>query len=413
MDPFLQSLESDLAQAESGLLSSAIHGQGPEVWKVLTAEDFTDGPARAVAGALRALHDKGVSYPNAAEIAALAASMARRVDTAYVASLIEGLPNSSFWMRQRREVLTKRDALRAIIRAKVDVESGTDLWATLRDLGENLQGLRPPDPDETPWWEFDDILAFDDTEHRAVIPGALGEGERVVITGMEGYGKSTLVYQLCLGAAWGVNPLNPAEDIEPKRVFMLDVENWHETQVKQLAQTVSTPLRLKRKGFTPQFALSKIRQIDLLNPESRSMLLAAVEKYKPDLLFMGSGYKLVDVDEHQKMALAIQRTADTARSMTGTSVIIETHAGHGFQNDRNGWRPDGSSYWMRWPEFGFGLAPINGDGIRPVKLVRWRGDRRSNSSWPAGFAPGGILPWTALPKDEWEARYEQGGRNER
>lgn len=404
----LNEIELALVAAEDSLLGCCINGTGAQVWAALTPEDFTEGQRRTLALALHRLHRDGYTAPDVAQVASAVAGVSRGVDAAYLGRLA-GLMNPfpAYWLGERQELLAKRAALRMLMRAQADIESGTDLWTVLDDMGDSMSKVKPPDDaNVVPWWTYDDVLSFDDAAHRSVIPSLLDEGERVVITGAEGHGKSTLIYQLCLSAAWGVHPFDTSQRFEPKRVFMLDVENWHETQVKRQYRTVSTPLRLIDKTVEPQIALSKIRQIDLLRSDNRSSLMWAVERFKPDLLFMGSGYKLVDMDDFQKMALSIQRTADAARDAVGTSVIIETHAGHGFQNSRNGWRPDGSSYWMRWPEFGIGLEPVDASkGIGPLKVIKWRGDRRTDNGWPAGFTPGGSLPWTGIKADEWEARF--------
>lgn len=86
------------------------------------------------------------------------------------------------------------------------------------------------------------------------------------------------------------------------------------------------------------------------------------------------------------------RVVDQCRAISGCAVLTEAHAGHGEQGNRNGWRPSGSSLWLRWPDIGIGMSPVSReDGI--MEIVRWRGDRQANS-WPEQIRRGGLLPWT-------------------
>ena len=70
------------------------------------------------------------------------------------------------------------------------------------------------------------MTPFPDWHPHGVIPAMLRTNERLVITGPEGYGKSVLIGQLCLGASMGLNTLSLGIDThEPRRVLLLDVEN--------------------------------------------------------------------------------------------------------------------------------------------------------------------------------------------
>ena len=69
-----------------------------------------------------------------------------------------------------------------------------------------------------------------------VVPGLMRHGSRCVMTGGEGYGKSTLIYQLAMGAAYGVSPLSDGVEFEPRRVYVLDepTTGLHLADVEQL-----------------------------------------------------------------------------------------------------------------------------------------------------------------------------------
>ena len=115
-------------------------------------------------------------------------------------------------------------------------------------------------------------------------------------------------------------------------------------------------------------------------------------------------------EKHEQSFNAISRTVDRIRAETGAAVLLEAHTGHGFNNDRSkgsGMRPDGSSRWMRWPEYGMGMVPMGKRMSGVVELVPFRGARDASVQWPAGLKRDGVLPWTPIMKDEWEARYAE------
>ena len=57
-----------------------------------------------------------------------------------------------------------------------------------------------------------------------IIPGILERQERVIFTGGEGAGKTTLVRQMAILSAAGINPFT-FEDMPPVRVLVIDAEN--------------------------------------------------------------------------------------------------------------------------------------------------------------------------------------------
>lgn len=391
---------SEYSDAQRMVLSAAFHN-GPAMWD-LVAPEALDDPWRMVGFAIRALHERRQPV----NISTLISECLTR---GYDAAIPRWMMGPVAIDSAHQSYVTSRGAAQIqehILRAKQHLESGVDAWRVVDDLEANLHAIqRPVTEQATPWWTWDEMLSFRETEQPWVIPNLLAEGERLVVTGGEGYGKSTLIYQMILGAAYGVSPIDLGTRFEPKKVMILDVENWHETQVSEQARTMRAAYSRIDRTVEPRVVLLKPRTIDLLQPGERRSLLDAVDSFQPDLLFMGSGYKLVDAnDDWRVMATTIQRTADEARARSKCAVVIETHAGHGFKGDRNGWRPDGSSYWLRWPEFGIGLAPQQNVTRRIVEMVRWRGDRVTNRLWPAAWIGGGALPWTALAADEYEAR---------
>lgn len=396
---------STYTDAQRMVLSAGFHGGGT-MWDLVPPETLDD-PWRMIGFALRALSERGEPV----NVGTLTSECLTRGYSADIHRWMMGPVAVDIAHQAYVEARGAAEIQEHILRAKQFLESGVDAWRVVDDLESNLHAIeRPAREDVAQWWTWREVLDMRDEEHPWVLPHLLAQGERLVITGAEGYGKSTLIYQLIVGAAFGVSPISVTDErFEPKRVMVLDVENWHETQVSEQVRTMRAAYGRLDREFEPEFVLLKPRTIDLLNPGERRGLLDAVDSFQPDLLFMGSGYKLVNAnDDWRVMATTIQRVADEARARSKCAVVIETHAGHGFKGDRNGWRPDGSSYWLRWPEFGIGLAPRTDVDRRIVELVKWRGDRVVGRQWPAAFVGGGALPWTGISLDEYEARWPKG-----
>lgn len=121
---------------------------------------------------------------------------------------------------------------------------------------------------------------------------------------------------------------------------------------------------------------------------------ALIDKYKPDLLYLGPLYKLVPKALNSDDAAAPMILALGSFRERGLYLLMEAHAGHtkSLGGDRD-LRPRGASALLGWPEFGFGLRPIEGDDTL-VSVVKWRGDREQRE-WPPHLRRGaeGELPW--------------------
>ena len=250
---------------------------------------------------------------------------------------------------------------------------------------------------------FDDVFNAEDDLRPWIMPNMLRTNERMIITGPEGGGKSVLVAQMCLGASMGVNTLSANYDKhEPLRVLMLDVEN-DRLQVRNNMRKIY-PVLKEMNSVQPSIEWVDIQHIDMSDSVEQQKVIRLAKERQPHLMYMGSLYRLApEGDKVDTAFTSISRTVDRIRSETGASVLLEAHAGHGMQNDRNGMRPYGSSMWMRWPEFGFGMVRHNQSGN--IQLKNWRGHRSDDRNWPAGLRRGSVLPWQPIMADEWEALY--------
>jgi len=365
--------------------------------------DVMDDPYRGWALALQAVH---IRYGKITAEDYTAECASRNLDPG-IMRWYRGMLTDDAAIEAFTETAGRERLMASLLRAKQRHDAGSPVGEIADELAEALSDLPKigPDTDAHP---FDDVLGLEGVFADWVLPGLLRHGTRCVLTGGEGRGKTTLVYQLAMGAAYGVSPLGDGVRFDAKRVYVLDVENWHETQVKQHLLRAQFAYRRLTEGDIPKplFWLDKTRAINLLNATEKRQFIARVDRYQPDLVVMGAGYKLVEpVGDWRLEAQTVMRTADEIRAKTGAAVLIETHAGHGLAGDRNGWRPDGSSYWLRWPEFGLGLEPRapRFGSRRLVQVHRWRGDRDSDASWPYGFKSTATLPWVPCEGEEFEA----------
>jgi len=300
----------------------------------------------------------------------------------------------------RRSTLNALDGLRSRLndlsipldQALAEVEraltKGADLEAAaakLETLDEFLDRPRPP--------------------QRWVIPDLLTVGDRLVLTGAEGFGKSVCMRQIGVMAACGLHPF-ALRNIPPQKVLLVDCENPEEIMADVLG-TLRDVARRRSVDAGDRFWLIRYPQgLDLSKPKDRLELHRQCMLIRPDLLLIGPAYKLyVGGGNQREVDLARQVTSalDGLREEFGFALILEHHSPHASGTGERVVRPIGSSLWLRWPEFGLGLAP-NGEteeerarSFRDRKAVLrpWRG-ARADRPWPkflhASQEPG-ALPW--------------------
>jgi replicative DNA helicase len=261
-------------------------------------------------------------------------------------------------------------------------------------------------------------------EYDWLVPGLLEYTDRLVITGLEGLGKSFLTAQIAAAVAAGIHPLS-TEPLPKRpggyRVLIVDCEN----SPRQLRRRFRKLLRQVDEacvatGVEPADWTSALRfvirpeGISLTEPRELARMEQAVAATAPDLLVIGPMYRLSKVDvRDEQAAKELTDTIDMLRVRHHLTVVIETHAGHG----QNGagvrqLRPLGSSLFLRWPEFGYGLRPhiscAREDHPSLVEVGAWRGSR-DERHWPKTLRHGSILPWEPADLDYWNQSPPIGG----
>jgi replicative DNA helicase len=308
-----------------------------------------------------------------------------------------------------REYADRRRFEAALTRATQFMAGESNLSAVLARLRDDIALLERPDDLSQATLSLEEIMAIPDSDDVWVMPHMMRVGERLMFTGMEGGGKSVLLAQITIGAAMGVHTLSmDYEQTEPLRVLVLDVENSL-ANVRNNARKVFPALKEMTGRSSASLEWINERYIDLSNPVDAQRIVRLAKERMPQLMVMGSVYKLAaEGEKHEQSFNAISRTVDRIRAETGAAVILEAHTGHGFNNDRSkgsGMRPDGSSRWMRWPEYGYGMVPMGKKHPGVVELVPFRGARDDSVTWPAGLTRGNFMPWEPISRDHWEAIY--------
>jgi len=247
-----------------------------------------------------------------------------------------------------------------------------------------------------------DVLAETDT-YDWVVPDLLERGDRLILTGFEGAGKSTLVRQMCVMSAAGLHPLHRQVDIstgrkspelmQPARVLVVDAENSE----RQWRRAVRSMVRFagQEGAVDPATELMLVagHRIDITRGVHLGEIHRLIDRHKPDILAIGPLYKIthgaIQTDDDAAPLLV---ALDSLRER-GVTLLMEAHASKGDGQSTRDLRPRGSAALMGWPEFGIGLAPL-GDDKGGVEMKRWRGDR-DQRAWPQFLERGYDWPWEA------------------
>jgi hypothetical protein len=301
-----------------------------------------------------------------------------------------------------RAVAAALDGLAASVRV-VEAAEGKDVTDHLA-AGRSLDELAvvwsdgsSDKPDLAPdLWEF---ITTEDEPYDWIVPGVLERGDRLMLTGFEGLGKSMLIRQLAVMIAAGIHPFT-YQAIRPARVLLIDCDNSERQSRRKFRPLAAASNTAGHR--VPDGGLRIIHRsegIDLTTDADAAWLLERVTAHQPDVLFIGPFYRLHCANLNEELpARKTVAALDAARVRADCALVVEAHAGHGEQGRSRSVRPAGSSLLLRWPEFGFGLAPADeplpGQACREVVVKPWRGPR-DERKWPTQLVWGqdGGWPW--------------------
>jgi hypothetical protein len=235
-----------------------------------------------------------------------------------------------------------------------------------------------------------DVLEGDDT-YDWLIPGLLERKDRVIFTGPEGSGKTTLCRQIVVLAAAGIHPFTFAH-IPPIRVLVIDAENTEKQWRRAVRWSVNRAREYRGIDPAPLVEIQAGPRIDITRGSQLADIHRKIDQFKPDLLYIGPLYKMVpksitNDDDAAPLIVALDSLRDR-----GVTLLMEAHAGKAANaaGERD-LRPRGSAALLGWPEFGLGIRP-DPEWPSAVDVVRWRGDR-DQRDWPRKMVRGTAWPW--------------------
>jgi replicative DNA helicase len=323
---------------------------------------------------------------------------AKGVTSPYLFSIVESVGSGgsiAYYAEQVKEAATRRKLTLIAQQLMQSVNDETvqpsDAAQKAAEAMKNLQaGTRQRITTKT----LAEILAVEE-DHDWIIPGLLERGDRVLITGFEGGGKTTWIRQLSICMAAGIHPTALDHLREPVRVLVVDAEN---TEAQWRSQVRGMVRKAASYGLVDPAPLVNVfagQRIDITKDSTLGEIHRLIDRHNPEVLAIGPIYKMVStgINNDQEAAPLIM-ALDSLRDR-GVALVMEAHAAKGnSQNAHRDLAPRGSAALMGWPEFGFGLHP-DSTNEHQVLVTRWRGDRDQNRDWPKTLERGGPFPWTA------------------
>ncbi|WP_225728876.1 MULTISPECIES: AAA family ATPase [unclassified Nocardia] len=260
-----------------------------------------------------------------------------------------------------------------------------------------------------------DVLAGSDS-YDWLIPQLFEYGDRMILTGIEGLGKSTLLAQIACAVTAGLHPFLAAPitgagapDRRSHRVLVIDAENLpgqlrrrYRDIVGRVDGVCDQQLHPRPDWHDELRIESRPDGVRLEDPRELRRIEAAIAAHQPALVVAGPLYRLNGLDtETADGARELVRILDRLRVKYRFALILEGHIPHAADGRSRSVRPIGSSLLLRWPEFGYGIVPGRGheDEEHPklVNLRQWRYARdarlfphelhQSTSGFP--WTPGG------------------------
>lgn len=368
----------------------------PEAAKYVQPADFANWIGEQIFEAILAVHGEG-HVADVISVQDKLVSMGVKFDILELHRLEQQVPTASnvaYYAEQVAEAAVRRRVARTLQTGLQRInDEAQATTSTLADTLDDLKEIRDHSAYSSIRGGTAGAVMAEADQYDWIIKGLLERGDRYMLTGDEGAGKSMFMIQFAVFAAAGIHPfyLYP---IEPLKVVILDYENT-ERQWRRKARNLFNAASAVGQGDPANMYLENdTRGVDLLSTKGLGYVHKVLDRNPCDLLVMGPLYKLVpkaiNTDDDAAPLLA---ALDSIRQR-GCAMLTEAHAGHQRQGNLH---PVGSSAFLRWPEFGHGLRKDIADPERRVVLERWRGDR-DKRSFPEALTRGtGAVAW--VPDD--------------
>lgn len=325
----------------------------------------------------------------------------RGVDLTQLGAWMDNVPtvsNASYYAGMVRRAALRREL--QVVATQLREDAAKDETAALERAMSNLTLLRDRDLTSNVVTSKTLREILDVPEHEDaydwVVPGLLERSDRLMLTGIEGGGKSTLLRQVCVLTAAGLHPFQFVP-VQPIKVVVIDAEN-SERQWRRAVRSIADEAKLRgARDPGDSIKLRFMPRSDVTRADVLGSVHKLLDQEKPDLLMIGPLYRLtkgsINNDDDAAPVLA---ALDSIRDR-GVAMLIEAHAGHAVANHgERDLRPRGSSALLGWPEFGLGLrrAKEVHQGRVAFELVKWRGDRDARA-WPTRLSrhPSQVWPW--------------------
>lgn len=379
-----------------------------EVWSLLSPDDFMRPQHQVIARVCQSLFLNGERTDPVRVLQELVSGDLLREagDPGYLQTCLRygatGDSNAIWHVKRIVEAARTREATTLLTRGLQQLtQPGMELLPFVTDLQEQLAALQTDASVsiDLGMVDFLDFLEQQDAPVDFVIDGMLGRREKAMFTGGEGLGKSTLLRQLAICVAAGLNPLT-RDFVPPRRVLWLDAENHEDTSRRLFRKMYEHGVLPQGRSITRGFlTLRHLQHVDLLADRDITAITRMVTECRPELIYIGPLYQMVGGSlNDEEVAQKVVRTLNRVCNIGNAAMLIEAHAGHGKGRggDRE-WRPRGSSALLGWPDFGFGLGLADEDGAEVMRLMdvhRWRGERHADRLWPKQLVGGGgNFPW--------------------
>lgn len=398
-------------QAEESLLGACLLSRDAceTAIEALRPEDFYRPGNGSIFSAILTLWSEGAAIdPVTVADALKRAGVSESATVPELLALESGTPATSNAKRYARIIqdhATMRNLLRLASEIVDDVyELPEDVEALISVVRGRLEeislpgGRAEPGPDLFDFTHPDDE---DDEEPDWVVPGLLERGDRMMLTGPEGRGKSSMIRQLLVQTAAGLLPFSDSDPVLPMRTMLVDGENPTPHLRRELRKLYIAAGRTLDPGR--MVVLSRPEGLDLLHRADRQWLVERIQANRPDLVAIGPLYKLHRDDPNdEKLARHLSAYLDDLRIRYRFSLIIEAHSPQASGGNKRPIRPAGSSLWLRWPEMGVGMVPEGEEeSARVWKLKEWRG-LRSARNLPDHLSRGGRWPWMTKTRFDTE-----------
>jgi replicative DNA helicase len=391
--------------AEEAILGAAMLSS--DALEVLATEvetdDFYRPQHRIIHACLRELWEAGIMRPDPVLVGDELAAKGQLEDVGGPAALmgIQAMTPTTNNASKYARIVVEAATCRRLARAGREIEdmafdAPENVAEAVDQAKHMIAQVELPVNGGTPSASIDTFLAVEDS-YNWMVPGLLERRDRIIITGGEGGGKSTLLRQLAVMLAAGIHPFR-FHHTDPVRVLLVDVEN-SAAQIRRAIEPLVNVAR-KRDTWNPANLMIEVRGegLDLTQRHDSRWLMERVAVNRPDVLITGPIYKLFTGNPNdEEPARKVAGVFDMLRNKYDVSVILEAHAAKASGGLARNLAPYGASLWLRWPEFGYGLRPDSDAGqidgrSAAVYFEPWRG-ARDQREWPARLSGDGAQFW--------------------